>query len=241
MSEGAGPGPTGARPAKLARRRWIPFWVMQAFEIAVAVVFVDLSVHVNHGGLMVVAALAFFALAVTAQGPLGVFRVCNQRLHLLLAMVLAGVVAVAPVIPALRPDIEGIIVIEFGAVGMIRLATLTVTTEYPRATRGAVRRPGATVIDTTATIVDAARRGAADPTGARPPAPGKSTPTPGSARDGTARWVGRTTGAAAASGKKMAAKYGPEAEAQVKRTIRGAGRLAGRVTSSPEPPDDPAG
>jgi hypothetical protein len=150
-------------------------------------------------------------------------------------------VAVAPVIPALRPDIEGIIVIEFGAVGMIRLATLTVTTEYPRATRGAVRRPGATVIDTTATIVDAARRGAADPTGARPPAPGKSTPTPGSARDGTARWVGRTTGAAAASGKKMAAKYGPEAEAQVKRTIRGAGRLAGRVTSSPEPPDDPAG
>jgi hypothetical protein len=214
---------------------------MQALEMAVAVVFVNLSVHVNHGGLMVVAALAFFALAVTAQGPLGVFRVCNQRLHLLLAMVLAGAVAVAPVITALRPDIEGIIVVEFGAVGMIRLATLTVATEYPRATVGAVRRPGATVIDTTATIVDAARRGAADPTGSTPPAAGKSAPTPGSARDGAARWVGRTTGAAAASGKKMAAKYGPEAEAQVKRTIRGAGRLAGRVTSSPEPPDDPAG
>jgi hypothetical protein len=37
----------------------------------------------------------------------------------------------------------------------------------------------------------------------------------------------------------MAAKYRPEAEAQVKKTIRGAGRLAGRVTSTPEPPEDP--
>jgi hypothetical protein len=38
----------------------------------------------------------------------------------------------------------------------------------------------------------------------------------------------------------MTARYRPEAEAQVKRTIRGAGRIAGRMTAEPKPPDDPA-
>jgi hypothetical protein len=36
----------------------------------------------------------------------------------------------------------------------------------------------------------------------------------------------------------MTARYRPEAEAQVKRTIREAGRIAGRI-SGPKPPDDP--
>ena len=30
-------------------RRWIPFWVVQAIEIAIAVVFVDVSIHVSTG------------------------------------------------------------------------------------------------------------------------------------------------------------------------------------------------
>jgi hypothetical protein len=224
---------------------------MQALEVVVALVFVDLSVHVNNAGLMIAGAGALVALAVTAQGPLGIFRICSQRIHLLLLVIAAAAVAVAPIVPVLRPDIEGIIVIEFGAVGLIRLATLTLATEYRRtgaaprtgfASRTGFatgRRRGATVIDTTATVVDGS-----------PPVPPREAPRPdnggraaGNRPETTtgaaARWVGRTTGAAATSGKKMAAKYRPEAEAQVKKTIRGAGRLAGRVTSTPEPPEDP--
>ena len=85
------------RPSSAPRtRRWIPFWVVQATEIAVAVVFVDVSIHVANSGLLVGAALAFFALAVTAQGPLGIARICNQHLHLVLAMAVAAAVATMP-------------------------------------------------------------------------------------------------------------------------------------------------
>jgi hypothetical protein len=252
MSEGSGRSPA----ARAGRHRWIPFWVLQASEVAIALVFMELLIHVSNGGLLVAAAVTFFALAVTARGPLGVFRICGQRLHLTLATAAAAAVAVAPVIPALRPDIQGIIVIEFGAVGLIRLATLTLATDYPRAT-GTSRRRRGVVIDTTATVVDASTAGrttagrttagrttagrtAAGPTttgrqpGDQAAAPRATTPPAGAA----ARWAGRTTGAAAASAKKMTARYRPEAEAQVKRTIREAGRIAGRM-SGPKPPDDP--
>ena len=60
MNEGAGragdPGAAGYR------RRW-PFWVLQATEIAVALVFVDISTHVHSGGLLVGAAVLFMILA----------------------------------------------------------------------------------------------------------------------------------------------------------------------------------
>jgi hypothetical protein len=242
MSEGSGRIPA----ARAGRRRWIPFWVLQASEVAIALVFMELLIHVSNGGLLVAAAVVFFILAVTARGPLGVFRICGQRLHLTLATAAAAAVAVAPVIPALRPDIQGIIVIEFGAVGLIRLATLTLATDYPPATGMSRRRRGA-VIDTTATVVDATTAGrttagrtaAGGSTAARQPgdqaaAQPAATPPGGAA----ARWAGRTTGAAAASAKRVTARYRPEAEAQVKRTIREAGRIAGRM-SGPKSPDDP--
>src|ERR1022692_2921884 len=200
MSEGSGRSPA----ARAGRHRWIPFWVLQASEVAIALVFMELLIHVSNGGLLVAAAVTFFALAVTARGPLGVFRICGQRLHLTLATAAAAAVAVAPVIPALRPDIQGIIVIEFGAVGLIRLATLTLATDYPRAT-GTSRRRRGVVIDTTATVVDAttAGRTTAGRTAAGPTTTGRqpgdqaaahraTTPPAGAA----ARWAGRTTGAA---------------------------------------------
>jgi hypothetical protein len=223
--------------------------VLQATEVAMALIFVELLIHVSNGGLLVVAAIAFFTLAVTARGPLGVFRICSQRLHLALATAAAVAVAVAPVIPAIRPDIQGIIVIEFGAIGLIRLATLTHASDYPRAAGASPRRRRGTVIDATATVVDDSAPDRA--TAGRTTSEGSTTgPPPGDRSHGgrattppagaAVRWAGRTTGAAAASAKKMTARYRPEAEAQVKRTIRGAGRIAGRMTADPKPPDDPA-
>jgi hypothetical protein len=235
MSEGVAPGrPPEGSPIRWRRR--FPFWVLQATEIVVAFIFVDISIHVAHGDLLLVAALAMVALAITAHGPLGIVRVCGQRLHVLLASVLAVLVALAPIVPALRPDIQGIIVIEFGAVGLLRVATLTRTDgvrSVNAGSRGRVR-----VIDTTATVV-----GAASPPG--PSAtPGPSTgPTSGATttstnQDSAARRAGRASSTAVTTGKRVAAKYRPEAEEQVKATIRGVGKWAGKVSARLAPPED---
>ncbi len=133
MSEGIGPEQLAPAGGRTQRQRWLPFWVIQATEIVVALVYADISVHVANGGLLVGSAIALFALAVTAQGPLGLLRICGQRLHLFLAMALSVVIALAPFVSALRPDIEGIIVVEFGAVGLFRVATLTRTGQAHRA------------------------------------------------------------------------------------------------------------
>ena len=127
MSDGVGrdrpPAAAGARDAG-----GCPFWVLQATEIVVALVFADLSVHVAHGGLLMAVGRrpggpghhrprsprALPGLRPTAPRPAG--RRCWPSLS-----------ALAPFVPALRPDIEGIIVIEFGAVGLFRVATLTRT------------------------------------------------------------------------------------------------------------------
>jgi hypothetical protein len=221
--------PVAERPSR--RRRWIPFWVLQVMELAVAFIFVDISVHVDNSGLMVAGALAFALLAITANGPLGIVRICRPWLHLTLVVSVAVVVALAPVVPALRPDIEGIIVIEFGALGLIRLATLTDMSPSRRSRSG---QPDRRVIEATATVAEVA------PPPPVTPEPTRTAPPP--AAGGAARWAGRAAGVVSASGRKAVADHGPEASRQVKRAIRGAGRLTGRVTSTePEPSPDPDG
>jgi hypothetical protein len=230
MSEGVAPGrPPEGGPIRWRRR--FPFWVLQATEIVVALIFVDISIHVAHGNLLLVAAVAMVALAITAHGPLGIVRVCGQRLHVLLASVLAVVLALAPIIPALRPDIQGIIVIEFGAVGLFRVATLTRTDgvrSVNAGSRGRVR-----VIDTTATVT-----GNAAPPGPAPSPGPNATPGPATSADSAARRAGRASSTVVTTGKRVAAKYRPEAEEQVKATIRGVGKWAGKVSARLAPPED---
>ena len=201
--------------------------MLQAAELVVAFVFVDISVHVANSGLMVAAAVAFAVLAVTAHGPLGIFRICPPWLHLTLVISVAAVVAVAPVVPALRPDIEGIIVIEFGAIGLDPIG-------YPHRHAPVLPLPASagvpparpSVIDATATVTGDTGR-PLDPGGARRP----TAPSPTGA---AARWAGRAAGTASASGRRAVAKHRPEAEKQVRRAIRG-GRPARRHGSPPTP------
>ncbi len=231
------PGPPIVADAPRRRSRWLPFWALQLTEIVVALVFVDISIHVNSAGLLVGSAILLLVLAATAEGPLGIARICRPRLHLVLVVVVAVAIALAPVIPSLRPGIQGIIVLEFGAVGLIRLATLTRVPGAEQAMPlGGHRR--SSVIDTTATVGPSPAT-TEDQRAGRPSASGGSSrPSSGTAADDAARWAGRTAAAAAASGKEAAARYRPEAEAQVKRTIRGAGRLAGKIASRWNPPGD---
>ncbi len=224
-------------PAKAPNRpRPLPFWVVQATELIVAVIFVDISVHVRGGSLLVAAAAAFAVLAVTAQGPLGLVRLCPQRLHLTLVVAAAVVVAAAPLVPALRPDVEGIIVVEFGAVGLIRVATLTRSSDYRAGVAGTRRqRESARIIDATASVVDRSVPGDPSSANRRTGAPGHAA---GTAPGGTAaRSAGRAAGTATAAGRRLVAKHRPGAEARLKRSLRNAGRWAGRMTSSPADPE----
>jgi hypothetical protein len=75
--------------------------------------------------LLLGAAGAFALLAVTARGPLGLARICGPRLHAALDIVVPVALAAAPILPALRPNITGILVVEVTAVAWVRLATLT--------------------------------------------------------------------------------------------------------------------
>jgi hypothetical protein len=205
------------------RSRWVPFWALQVLEIAVALVFVDVAVHVHDPGLLLGAAVLFCLLALTADGPLGIFRLCQRRLHVVLVVCGAGVLALAPIVPIFRPDIEGLIVLEFGMVGMIRVATLTRITDAADIAPTTTGRRSA-VVDATATVVNA--------TGGPQPR-SEPTSTESSAADeevNPVRRAGRVTGAAYVSGKKAAARYRPEAEAQVHHAIRQAGRLAGKLS-----------
>ena len=251
MNEGTG---SAAVHLVVSRQRWLPFWVLQVTELVMAVALAYFSVRVSHGGVLVVAAGVFALLALTARGPLGILRICGPRLHVTLTIVCSVLLALAPVVPAFRPDIQGIIVLEFVMVGVIRLATFTrlVAPVGPGAGAGAGagagRRARTMVIDASVVVAEAGSPGSPGserpiPTTARSagdPVPAEGAPRPSPAPGAAARWLGRTTGTMAASGKRAVAQHRPEVEAHAKRTIRSAGRVAGRLTapSKPEPPPD---
>ncbi len=211
--------PAGGPPL----RRWIPFPVLQAGELGLAVTFAVLSVHVHNPSLLLGAAAVVAVLAITADGPLGILRLCSQTLHVRLVVVAAVLIAVAPVLPALRSDIEGILVTTVGAIGLFRLATLT----RVQAARGGRRRRSRVdgpVIDATATVVPA--------TPPSPPTDGPET-SGGPAPESILHRAGRAT----AAGRRAVEQKGPEVGEQVRRGLRGAGRIAGRWTS--DVPQDP--
>ena len=222
---------TGAGAGRGPLPRWrIPFWALQVLELGVAFLLVTQSVHVGRGGILIALGIVLGLLALTADGPLGVVRVCGQRLHVLLAAGAALTLAALAFVPALRPDVEGLLVIVGAVVAVVFLATRTVTTAGRRSRAG--RRTGrGPVIDATATVIP--------PPGPTTPGTGPTGPPDDADAESALRRAGRTTGAAAAAGRRAVDEHRPQVEEQVKRTLRGAGRLAGRLTG-PKPPQGPS-
>jgi len=221
---GADAAPQG-RAADAGTRWQLPFWALQVLELGVAFLLVTQSVHVARSGLLVAGGAALFVLAVTADGPLGVARVCGRRLHRILVMALAVVLAAGCAVAALRPDVEGLLVIGAAVVALLLLASRTmVTGGRGRRRRGGPR--GGEVIDATATVTP-------------PPSDRAETGRTEPAVDSALRKAGRTTGAAAAAGRRAVDEHGPTVEDGVRRTLRGAGRLAGKL-AGPKPPPDAA-
>jgi len=212
--------------------RWrIQFWALQILELGVAFLLVTQSVHVGRGGILIACGVVFGLLALTAKGPLGVFRVCSQRLHVLLVAGAAIAFGALTFVPAIRPDVEGLLVMVAAVVAVVFLASRTMTTSGARGRRRARRGPGP-VIDATATVVP--------PPSAPDDADGGTGPPPGAEVEDAhtaLRRAGRTTGAAAAAGKRAVDEHRPQVEDQVKRGLRGAGRLAGKLAGPKTPPD----
>jgi hypothetical protein len=231
-------GTGGVGAAVTPSSRVTPFWVLQLAEILSVLALADLSLHVSRGGVLSVAGAVFAALALTSDGPLGVIRIFSRRLHVRLVVVAAVVVAVSPVISVIRPDVEGIIILEVVAVGIIRLATLVNSDPSPVRPKG-VRRSGR-VVDAIAT----ARVAPPEPSSAARSRPEASRPSGSPGRSfrpteegvaSAARWAGRAAGAAGSAASRTTAKHGPATKAQAKRTIRTAGRLVGRARSASRP------
>jgi len=178
----------------------------------VAGALAELSIHIRHSGLLLVAAGAFALLAVTARGPLGLARVCGPRLHGTLDIVVALAVAAAPILPALRPDVTGIAVVEVTSLAWVRLATLTRYT-----------RPAATPLAAEGPM-------SADGQGPTP----TDNPGPPSAATVVVRGLGFLAG--------RSARRLPEAEEKLRGGARGAGRQAARLQRTRRtPPTEPTG
>jgi len=231
----------------------VPFWILQLAELLAAVAFADLSLHVDRGDLLVGGTVAFALLAVTARGPLGMVRLVPRRLHVLIVCVVCVLFALAPILPQIRPDASGIIIVEFGAIGLFRLATLTrtdVTVRAPKRSGGRQSWTGPSVGGPTGLEAQAGTAAAgpatatagagADALAGTATAAGSRAPsgTP-STSEVAARWLARRTSSAAqqASIAAQAAaltaeKHAPAAKAQAGRALRSAGRLTGRLTRS---------
>jgi hypothetical protein len=192
-------------------------------------------------------------------------RVVPRRLHVYAVCVVSVVFALAPILPQIRPDASGIIIIEFGAVGLFRLATLTSTVVTVRAPRGSARaaasanqpatgQPGANQPATGQPGVPTSAPGAASatgPTSASDPSTGagaapRSATEKVSSTETAGRWISRQAsaaaqhaGIAAEAAALTAEKHAPAARAQAGRAVRSAGRLTGRLTRSVS--TDPSG
>jgi hypothetical protein len=173
----------------------------------------ELSVHIARSGLLLAAAGAFAVLALTARGPLGIARLCGPKVHAALDIVVALAIAAAPLFPALRPDLNGILVVEVAAVGWLRLATLTSYT-----------RPGH-------------RSGAR--AGVRDVGPSRSA-VPGPPSAGSASVAAPKAGAVVARGLGIlagrSARRLPDTDERLRAGARQAGRHAARLRARRKPP-----
>ncbi len=206
--------------------RRLPFWGLQSAELAIALILVDVSVHISHAGLLVAAAAALGILALSARGPLGLLRVCSQRTHVVLCVPVAGLVLVAPILPALRPGTGGIVVVVVAMLALLRLATITRTDPRPRQQDHGGRMAGAGH----RCLGHASRRQAFPPIPPIPPIPVNTTDPPAVPRPGpdvtsdplrrrgaagsTSDLLARLAGEASATGKKAARQHRPAVEAE---------------------------
>jgi hypothetical protein len=106
-------------------RRTLPFGLHQLLELILGLALIGLSIHVDDPFLLVVTGAVFAVMALCSEGRMGILKLIPRRVHAALDIAVPVAVAIAPVVPALRPDLTGIICLELAALAWLRIATLT--------------------------------------------------------------------------------------------------------------------
>jgi len=78
-------------------------------------------VHIGRSHDLLGAGAVLALLAITARGPLGLVRICGPRLHAVLDVSVALLLAASPLVRALRPGLAGIVVVELAAAALLRV------------------------------------------------------------------------------------------------------------------------
>ncbi len=204
----------------------------------------DLTVRTGSDALPLVVAAVAAALALCGRGPLGVVRVVPPTVHVTLVLAVAVLAAASPVVPAFRPGVAGIVLVELAALGLGRAALLTRTSSPARAS--SVAAPMENVAGSP--LEAAPRSDGAAPSDGRTPAASTSRGLP-EATASLARRTGRVLARlerATRSSTDAARPATPAVGVRVRAAARAAGRglarrraMRGAVPPGPEPGPPP--
>ncbi len=191
----------------------VPFWAHQLAELLVGgLLLVEGARTGQHTAVLVGMGSLLLLLALMSDGALGAWPWIGRRLHRVLDLVAAVVLAVSPLVLSLDA-VLAIVILEAAALGMVWLALRT--NWAVRARRPARTRP--------------ARPAPAPPEPAPPSAPASSTP---------AAPLARTLGTAVGKARDDGPRQLGRAVGRIRRATRAAGDPA-PPPAAPDPPDGP--
>lgn len=171
---------------------------------------VDLSLHTLHPYLLYAGAGIITMSSLVTDGPLALVHLVPRKAHAAADTGLAILLAAGPLLPALRPDLVGLLALELAMVAWLRISTLTRYSERePRLVGHRGQRPDAP---------DASRSASIEPTQSARPDGERARATSGGS---LYRALGRAT----------AQSSGALARGSERALLRGA-RLAGRSAAA---------
>ena len=108
----------------------LPFWIHQLVEYLIGILLVSQALQADRPLIPLAAGTAVLALAATADGPIGAFRVVGRHLHYVLDLVVGIALLVLAVLARGATGSTGVLVTVVAGVSVLVLA---VRTEGPRA------------------------------------------------------------------------------------------------------------
>jgi len=189
----------------------VPFWIHQLVELLLGgLLLVEGARTGEHTVVLVSLGAVLLVLALCSDGALGAWTLIGRRLHRVLDLVAAAVLAVSPVVLGLD-RVLAIVILEAAAVAMVWLAFRTEwRPRSKRPPRPATTRtePGSAGSSTAASATPPSAP-TTPPPAANPPLARKLGTAAGRARDDGPRQLGRLVGRAQRAAK--AARARPEA------------------------------
>jgi hypothetical protein len=189
----------------------VPFWAHQLAEMLLGgLLLVEGARTGQHTVVLLGLGSALLLLSLSSDGALGAWPVIGRRLHRILDVVAAVVLALSPLLLSLD-GVLAIVILEVAALGMVWLALRTNWTPRRPGRSGRTRRARATP---------------ASPLTPVPPSPTSASPQPAAPAEPLARKLGTAVGKARDDGPR-----------QLGRVVgRARNRLRDATSPAPDPP-----